>query len=388
MKKRILFVDDEPHILDALRKVLHEKRSEWSMCFAASVEEAFVHLEKAPCDAIVTDVLMPGTDGFAFLERLRLGTTTHDVPVVILTGNDDRDLKHRALEAGATDLLRKPVDHDELVARIHNMLRLKEYQDQIKAHNLELEARVRERTVELERSRIELVWRLGKAGEFRDHETGNHVLRVGYYAHYLAGALGLGKTFAQRIFLTSPLHDIGKIGIPDSVLLKPARLDEEEWEVMKRHTLIGAEILQGRTTFPALPGFCDAEGAHDAAPFAESRLAAMGASIARSHHERWDGTGYPDGLAGEEIPLVARIVSLVDVYDALASKRPYKRAFDDAEVLSILRRGCETQFDPEVFATFERSRSALLDIGRQLHDEGTAETQADVLFSLKGLGAA
>ncbi len=377
-KKSILFVDDEASLLEGLARSLRHKRHEWELALAPSVDMAWMILNAADCDAIISDVNMPGTDGFEFLAQVRDNEKTADIPFVILTGSDDRKIKRAALDAGATDLLIKPFDPEELVARINNMLRIKEYQDQIKSQNAQLEQRVKERTSELERSRIELIWRLGKAGEHRDSDTGNHVMRVGYYAVELAGALGLADSLKERIFLTSPLHDLGKIGIPDSILLKPAKLTPEEWVVMRTHTTIGAEILRGNAEFPQLRGLSEVDTLGSKAPFAESLLAVTGARIARSHHERWDGKGYPDGLAGEDIPIEARIASLADVYDALSSKRPYKKAFTEEEVMSIMRDGSGTQFDPEVYSVFEKSIDAMRDIGAQLVDvvpEGVEEEQ-------------
>ncbi len=339
---------------------------------ATSVDAALATLSEVSCDALVSDLCMPGRDGFDLLSQLRSQPETSDLPIVILTGKDDHDLKRRALDAGATDLLRKPVDAEELVARLDSALRLKEYQDRIKSDNALLEQRVRERTAELERSRVELVWRLGRAGEFRDCDTGNHVMRVGCYAYELAETVGSDKQFSEGILLTAPLHDLGKIGIPDSILLKPGKLTAEEWSVMKTHTVIGADILQGRFTFPlvrALPGVVNPSMP---CPFGESHLATMGANIARSHHERWDGDGYPDGRAAEEIPIEARIVSIADVYDALLSRRPYKKVFSHEDAVSTIQGGVGTQFDPQVPGAFEKSLDRLQEISAELADESTA----------------
>ncbi|MFT4540422.1 MAG: putative two-component system response regulator [Planctomycetota bacterium] len=386
--KRILFVDDERNLLAGLARLLRDMRREWDMDFATSAEKALEFLQASDYDAVISDINMPIMDGFDLLRQIRADERTADIPVVILTGNAERSLKRRALDLGATDLLNKPADREELVARIKSVLRLKAYQDRIKLDKDTLEIRVRERTAELERSRIEMIWRLGKAGEFRDSDTGNHVVRVGYYSLELANTLGLDRAFARRLFITAPLHDIGKIGTPDSILLKPGKLTPDEWIIMKQHTLIGAEILKNNMIgsrqsevlgeiFSSSSGGALPEGGH---------LTEMSASIALNHHERWDGGGYPSGLIGEEIPVEARITTLADVYDALSSKRPYKKAFPEDEVFSIMREGVGTQFDPEAFAAFERSKAAFREIASELADD--VEIQADIGAALEDQEAA
>lgn len=367
MTKRVLFVDDEHRVLEGLRRMLRDLRGEWEMSFAASADEAMRLLLKSDYDAVISDVNMPVKDGFDLLRAIRSDEHTRDIPVVILTGNAEQGLKRRALDMGATDLLNKPADREDLIARIENVVRLKRYQDRIKQDKATLELRVRERTAELERSRMELIWRLGKAGEFRDTDTGNHVVRVGYYALELANALGLDPEFGRRLFVTAPLHDLGKIGIPDAILLKPGKLTPAEWDVMKQHTRIGAKILRENVFnehAAAILGDILGADLEQGNPLTE-----MGASIAMNHHERWDGSGYPAGIEGEEIPIEARITTLADVYDALSSKRPYKEAFPEEKVLHIMRQGVGTQFDPEAFATFERSLDAFRRIGVELADD-------------------
>ncbi len=243
-KRRILIVDDEPSVLDAIQRMLHSELESWELCLAADADQALQELHGADFDTVVCDVRMPGTSGLELLEVLRRTDRTRDLPVIMLTGVEEPDLKRQALDLGATDLLNKPADQDELIARIRSALRLKSYQDNLKAQNEILEATVSKRTAELAHSHMDIIWRLGKAAEYRDEDTGNHVARVGCYCRVMAETLGLPRDRVEMIFLASPLHDIGKIGIPDHVLLKPETLTPREWSIMQRHCEIGARILQ------------------------------------------------------------------------------------------------------------------------------------------------
>ncbi len=354
MKPRILFVDDEPQVLEGLKRMLSFMDDEWDMTFLDSPETLLEHMASGVCDGVVSDLKMPGINGFELLEELCGSEKTKDVPVVILTGAGEDDLKRRALELGATDLLNKPVAREDLLARIKSMLRLKSVQDELKRHNALLEQRVRERTAELEASRIEIIWRLAKASEYRDEQTGNHVMRVGCYCRLLAEELGMDRRFTELLFLTSPLHDVGKIGIPDSILLNKGKLAPEEWRIMQGHCAVGEAILlqQPKGMEPFLAWQVGDASEH--ARRSDNLLLGMAGRIARAHHEWWDGSGYPDGLAGEDIPLEARIVALADVYDALGSARPYKPAYSEDEVLAIIREENGAHFDPSVLTAFEK----------------------------------
>lgn len=369
MKRRILFVDDEPSFLDGLRRLLHAHRETWDMHFVTSVDAALDSLRNAPADAVVSDVAMPGATGFDLLAALPAIDGCEDLPVIMVTGVHEHDLKRRALDLGAADLLSKPVAVEDLVARLRNALRLKACRDGIKARNAHLEQKVAERTKALAESRLDLIWRLARVAEYRDEETGNHIIRVGHYCRTIAETLGLAPEFCETLFHTSPLHDIGKIGIPDHILLKPARLTPEEWTVMKQHCAIGAAILrQDVLTFAHLFG---QDGARRAATPAqeESSLLPMASAIALSHHEWWDGTGYPYGLAGETIPLEARIVAVADVYDALFSARPYKPAYPESVVLTAMRDQAGRHFDPAVHAAFEQALETFRAIRTEFADE-------------------
>jgi len=351
MKSRILFVDDESDILGGYRVAMWKERGKWDFDFATSVDEALEIARDRLPDAVIADYNMPGKDGFDLIRAFREGPATKDIPITIVTGVGEESLKRQALDQGATDLLAKPVDPSDLVSRIRNMLQLKSYQDTIKEQNALLERKVCERTAQLEQSRLEIIWRLAMAGEYRDENTGNHVIRVGCFSRLLAEILGCTPDFCHRLFLASLLHDIGKIGIPDGILLKRGALEPNEWEMMKRHCAIGARILteipQTFRQFSAEIIPDDLQNETNENPFLE-----MASRIAMAHHEKWAGTGYPTGMVGEAIPLEARIVAVADVFDALSSPRPYKRAYTQPEVLEIMTSQASQHFDPRIFKAF------------------------------------
>lgn len=293
-------------------------------------------------DIVLLDLRMPRMDGFQVLAELQaLSLSENDyVPVLMLTAEDDPRAKLRALECGAQDFLVKPYDRAEVLSRVRNMLEVRLLHTRIREQNVVLEEKVRERTRELEDTRLEIIRRLGLAAEFRDNETGLHILRMSLFAEVLAQDLDLGAERASLIMNAAPMHDIGKIGIPDHILLKPGRLSAEEWQVMRTHTSIGAKMLSG----------------HD------SELLRMASEIALTHHERWDGDGYPRGLAGESIPVEGRIVAVADVFDALLSKRPYKPAWPEAQAIEEIQRLAGSHLDPDVVDSFMRALPELLEI--------------------------
>ena len=350
MKKDILFVDDEPNFLNGLKRMLRPQREVWTLHFANSVDEAVALVKNNTYDTIVSDVSMPVKSGLDLLVELKGLDTFSTTPVIILTGNAEVDLKRRALDLGATDLLNKPCAPEDLIARIQSTLRLKSYRDELANQNALLEEKVRERTADLELARRDIVWRLAKAGEYRDEETGDHVIRVALCCKALAIAMGLDAITIDTIFLTSPLHDVGKIGIPDAILLKPGKLTPKERTVMESHCTIGEAILQdapkGMNEFLEIPQLSSTSTDPDA-------LRTMAMEIALTHHEKWDGSGYPNNLAGDDIPISGLIVAIADVFDALRSERPYKKAFSFEKTMSMMREGVGTHFSPTVFAVFE-----------------------------------
>ncbi|GAB4238522.1 MAG: response regulator [Acidobacteriota bacterium] len=346
----MLFVDDDEQILRVMKMLLHDQP--WNCHFCSSVDEALELVRQTPFDTVVADVRMPGKDGFELLRLLRSMPETERLPVVMMTGDHDEALKRRALDLGATDLLTKPIHREDLLARIRSTLRLKEYEDRLARQVEELDLRVRERTRELELSQREIILRLAKAAEFRDDATGNHVVRVALASRVLAEGMGLPPDQVELIALTSPLHDIGKLGVPDAILLKEGRLNPEERRLMESHCEMGAQILSHD---PKMVGVLSRVGWSVSWPPLErlsNPLLETAASIAYGHHERWDGRGYPRGLRGEEIPIECRIVAVADVFDALTSWRPYKPPADDGRALELIRSAAGESFDPQVVTAF------------------------------------
>jgi len=329
-------------------------------------KEALAEVEARAPDLILLDLVMPGINGIEVCQRLKQSSDTRHIPVIIITGATDREANVHALEAGADDFLVKPFDAVRLEARIRSSLRAKRLQDQIllyqrqlEAHNQHLERCVRERTALLERTQQAAVFSLAKLSESRDVETGAHLDRIRLYvreaALQIAASGGhrevIDDEFVGMLYLSSPLHDIGKVGIPDSILLKPGRLTPDEFEIMKTHAVIGGETLRA----------ADAEAG-------SGSFLAVGRDIAFYHHERWDGAGYPEGLPGEHIPLAARIVAIADVYDALSSKRPYKEAWPHEKAVQTIAEERGTQFDPVVVDAFLAREGAFRQIRNALHE--------------------
>jgi putative two-component system response regulator len=244
MKRQVLFVDDEPNFLSGIKRMLRDHCNKWELHFAGGVDEAVSMAKEVEYDTLVSDVSMPLKSGLDLLRELKELGISARTPVIILTGNAEADLKRNALDLGATDLLNKPVAKEDLVARLQSMLRLKSYRDELQNQNELLEFRVRQRTQDLEIARRDIVWRLAKASEYRDEETGDHVVRVALCCKVLSEAMGLSADDVNLIFLTSPLHDVGKVGIPDSILFKLGKLDLDERSIMESHCAIGASILE------------------------------------------------------------------------------------------------------------------------------------------------
>lgn len=326
----IFIMDDQSYNIELLERIL--RRAGFGNVTSTTDPTQFMSIfrEHKP-DIVLLDLHMPVLDGFAALAQIREEAQEDDyLPVLVLTADVTPEAKQRALSEGAHDFLTKPFDRGEVVLRIRNLLKTRFLHLQLQEHNQHLERKVAERTAELEAAQYEILRILARSAEFRDDETGEHTHRVGRLSGRTARALGLSDELAQEIEYAATLHDIGKIGIPDSILLKPGKFTEEEFERMKTHTTIGSGII-GDASFPIL------------------RTAA---EIAVCHHEKWDGTGYPRQLCGDEIPLAARIVAIADFYDALSHERPYKAAWPPDQVMAEIHRQRGKHFDPAVTDAF------------------------------------
>jgi putative two-component system response regulator len=355
--KKILVVDDEVINLKVLAGLL--KSFGHTAVTAESGPQALTVLEPG-VDLVLLDIMMPGMDGFAVARQIRADPRYNDLPIVMVTALTAKEDRLRAVEAGANDFVAKPIDSTELRVRMSSLLRMKEYHDELKRYQAGLEDIVAERTKALRlaidnlkdaqqatlRAHRETLHKLSVAAEFKDEDTAAHISRMSHYSALLAKKLNLSEAEVDMVLNASPMHDIGKIGIPDAILLKPGKLAPDEWEIMKTHTEIGARILDSTW----------------------SDLLEAGRVIALSHHERWDGTGYPKGLAGAVIPLYGRICAIADVFDALTSRRPYKEPFPNDKALEIVREGRGTHFDPQIHDLFFASLDEILVIQKKFRD--------------------
>lgn len=347
-QRRVLVVDD-----DAEFRFLHATLLEtfgYKVALASDGLEALALLD-ASVDLIVLDADMPKMNGFEVARLVRGDPLVSDIPIVMVTGLVGRDDRLRAFDLGINDFINKPVDPAELRLRARWLVSLKVAQDEIKAHGRKLEETVQIRTRELREALAEVqaarlkthqahmdtIHRLTLAGEYKDRDTADHVERIGRYSQVVARWMRLPESTVETIRHAAPMHDVGKLGIPDRILLKPGKLNEEEWAVMRAHTTFGAQILAN----------------------SQSEVIQMGERIALRHHERWDGKGYPHGVAGQEIPLEARICTVVDVFDALTVDRPYRKAIPNDKVIEMMAEDSGTHFDPDVFDVFVEAREEI-----------------------------
>jgi len=328
-QKRILIVDDQQTNCKLLELIV--RREGYECCCVNDGVKAFEALKQYDADLMLVDVMMPNMDGFELTRRLKADERTRGIPVILVSALDDRKSCLKVLESGAEDFVSKPVDGMELITRVRNLLRLKELNDLLSHHRQNLEIQVRNRTQELRETRLDVVRCLGRAVELRNHDTGKHIKRMSKYGQLIAQAVGLGDETAELILHASALHDIGKMGIPDSILLKPGPLTDDEWKIMKAHTTFGFQILNAENN---------------------NALMEMARIIALSHHEKWDGSGYPNGLKREKIPIEARIAALSDVFDALTSERPYKQAWSVEKAVIEINRQRDKHFDPRLVDVF------------------------------------
>ena len=346
-RQTILVADDTPENIDLLSALL---RQDYRVKVATSGEKALAIVNSTePPDLILLDIMMPGMNGYDVCRRIKANPDRRGIPIIFVTAMTSIEDERLGLEVGAVDYITKPISPPIVAARVRTHLAL---YDQTRV----LEDRVRERTAELFASRQQIIRRLGRAAEFRDNETGNHVIRMSYYARLIAQAIGLGPEATELLFNTASMHDIGKIGIPDAVLLKPGPLSKAEWAVMRRHPEIGAEII----------------GEHD------DELLQTARTIALTHHERFDGSGYPRGLIGEDIPLFGRIVAIADVFDALMTARPYKPAMPIDETLQVMGRNTGLHFDPALMEVLPSVLPDMLRINATYADTHGPMTDVDV----------
>jgi putative two-component system response regulator len=342
-KQTVLVVDDTPENIDILSGVLRE---DYKVKAALNGERALkIANSEAKPDIILLDIMMPEMDGYEVCRRLKSNPATQKIPVIFITAKNQEEDEQKGFEIGAVDYITKPISPAIVKARVATQLSLYD-------QNQTLEKKVHERTEQLTSTRLEIIRRLGRAAEFKDNETGLHVIRMSHYTRLIAEALSYNEEWVDLIFNAAPMHDIGKIGIPDHVLLKPGKLDDEEWNIMRRHPKIGADII----------------GDDD------SPLLQMAQEIAFCHHEKWDGSGYPRRLKGEEIPITARIVAIADVFDALTTARPYKKAWEVKDAVKLIEEEAGKHFDPELVTVFRSVLPEILDI-RDQYAENLAETE-------------
>jgi putative two-component system response regulator len=354
---RVLAVDDQAESRTLLQRALTSLGYE--VAVACDGVEALAKLPLS-ADLVLLDVRMPGLDGFEVARRIRADPVHGDLPIIMVTGLDSREDRLRAVEVGVNDFISKPFELTELQVRSASLLRLKEATDALKRHRADLEQTVAKRTAELRlalegmaeaqrntyAAHLDTIRRLVIAAEYKDRDTAAHIERIGLYSGLIAARLNLPPADVEIIRHASPMHDVGKIGIPDEVLLSPGKLDASQWKIMKSHTTIGARILHG----------------------SPSPLLQAGEVIALSHHERWDGSGYPNGLRGEDIPLAARICAVADVFDALTSNRHYRDALANDTVWEMLQAEKARHFDPATLDVFVASRDEVEAIQKQFQN--------------------
>jgi putative two-component system response regulator len=360
---KIMIVDDEPLTIRVVRKYLSDEGYGHFIEATDAVQAVALAARESP-DIILLDVVMPRLSGMEVLDALRRDLGSGMPAVIIHTASTDRETKLRALRGGATDFLHKPVDRSEIIARVENVLLAKAHQDQLRGYARSLEDAVRARTAEIESSRRDVIRCLARAAEFRDDDTGRHILRVGRYARIIGSGLGMDESMMDVLEQAAQLHDVGKIGIPDAILLKPGRLTSEEFGQIQKHCNYGKRIIERLPESD--PGWLGEHPRIGAEILGSGRsdLLKVAMQVALTHHERWDGSGYPLGLSGEDIPLVGRIVAVADVFDALSSRRPYKAALPLDECFAILADGRGTHFDPRVLDQFLARRDEV--VGAQI----------------------
>ncbi|MEO5356142.1 MAG: two-component system response regulator [Nitrospirae bacterium YQR-1] len=339
-RQTVLVVDDTPDNIEIINGLLSPY---YQIKVALNGEKALkIAISQNPPDLILLDIMMPGMDGYEVCRRLKANLTTKAIPVIFLTAKTEVEDETRGFEVGAVDYIMKPISPPIVLARVRTQLALYD-------QNRVLEEKVQQRTVEIHLTRIEIIRRLGRAAEFKDNETGLHVIRMSFYSKLIAMSHGLSNMAAEMIYQAAPMHDIGKIGIPDTILQKPAKLDEKEWEIMRKHPVIGATII----------------GMH------ASELLETARVVSLTHHEKWDGSGYPNGIMEEDIPIEGRIIAIADVFDALTSKRPYKEPWPVEKAVELIKSEKGKHFDPDLVDAFVNVLPELIKIKENYVEQHT-----------------
>jgi len=346
----ILIVDDNEVNLSLLGHLVNQLDGCRPVTFSDSTQ-ALEWCEHHEVDMALVDYLMPSPNGIEFIEQFRHFQDKADIPVVMITAESNKDIRYQALELGANDFLNKPIDKTEFLARAKNLLALRQGQKQLSDHASWLAREVKKATWQIKAREREAILRLSRAAEFRDPETGAHLMRMASYSRHIAKNLYLPEDEQELLFDAAPMHDVGKVGIPDEILFKPGRLDVDEFAIMQQHTVMGYQILKD----------------------SDSPLLQTAAEIAMSHHEKFDGSGYPHGKQGDDIPLFGRIVAVADVFDAVLSVRPYKKAWELDRAVDLIRDGSGTHFDPDCVNAFFQDWGSVLAIRERYREEGVGE---------------
>ena len=366
---KIFIIDDEEATILATKRYLEQAGYDNCIYTTDSTKAIEIAIKQKP-DLILLDIRMPNIDGLELLKLIKQNPVLRQLSVVVLTAETEPEIINSALELGANDILQKPIQAVELIPRVQSALMVKTHLDQVANQKAELEKHVQSRTKELYQSRQQIILSLARAAEHRDDDTGNHVIRVGVYSAMIAQQLGWKPDEIEMLQQAAQLHDVGKIGIPDSILFKPGKLDPEEFDLMKEHCMIGKAIIS-----PYEAQERDALRAHTRLGqgilhVRSSPLMMMASCIAQTHHENWDGHGYPLGLKGDDIPVEGRIVAVADVFDALSSKRPYKDAYPREKCFEIMMEMRGKKLDPQMVDAFFTCSKAIVEVQMQLADNG------------------
>ncbi|MCK5897631.1 MAG: response regulator [Methylococcales bacterium] len=344
--KTIVLVDDVQFNLTLLWHLVKRIENYNSVSFLKP-EDALEWCKENEYDLAIVDYMMPKMNGIEFIEQLKACPAKKDIPILMVTANDQLNVRYKALEAGATDFLTKPIDKTEFMIRVQNMLVLCQHYRRIANENVQLNHEVVENSKKINEREIDTICSLSKAAEYRDPETGGHIQRMSWYSKHIANQLNFSDAEQELILQAAPMHDVGKVGIPDAILLKPGRLDSSEFELMKEHSIIGYEILN----------------------VSSSPLMKIGAKIALTHHEKYDGSGYPYGLKGDDISIYGRIIAVADVFDALISSRPYKKPWPIENAIEFLKENSGKHFDPQCVEAFFKDWDHVLEIRDHFSDQ-------------------